>query len=754
MVARFFLALCFVQEINRVADPDRLDQEESRRALAGRLDGEESGGPSSTTLVTPDDGSIRSKIEEAQTLKGPPMLLLLTRDTSADCLAQHLLPFVLGLLTGASLKREAWSRAAAFSSRYVHRAEDLLQHFAFGLSRNKAVPVEKKLRTVKQLLILTVATMQFPLLHPLLQAERSLDESLYLLSRQQLLLLDKKKGKRSNSGSRSSNGDITKAGSVAQDWAEETEQLTPPLAEAPSGDCHQSHLTLSHSLQQDLTELRLLLLPGVSEEDLECVNQQQAAAGQGPPHLNRGDLASQHSRRLLVMLLKTRSERRATLQPGAATGRSLAQATRNKQGVGEGGVDLPTRASLLGTAALRLLHLVLKTAKTPLRESRQQQLGKTQKPSFSAQRQEKMQWSLSQLDELALGVVCCFSSKATKLVSWAARCLLEMLTLRLPRLEKRGALIAYLTMRIFHSCGGSSSGISGAEYMSSRSELLPICTKLLAILLLQPQATKWMDTALNPSQHVGGDILRALLREQLKVLPWRLQDQLQQQQRQTRPQTEASAAVVSPQSDMFFFSASLGVTEEQVQAAGHYFLKEALLSHISSSLEDHQLQLCALFLFKRLVLQHYKALATDVARRSLEEQQQQPAAGAMDSRALQRLAQRKRRQEAKAAAEGAFPGEKHSTAAAALLPLVYECVDRVARVMVQQATSSPVSRKLSAICADVYVSFLLNFPMTQKLQQRRIFFLLQQQKFSDVYGRRAAILALQKVVVSSSAHLP
>lgn len=716
-----------------MADPDRLEQEESRRALAGHLDGEDAAGPTSTAIGPVDDGSTRSKIEEAQTLKGPPMLLLLARESSAEGLAEHLLPFVLGLLTGVSCKRDCWSRGAAFSSKYVHRAEDLLLHFVFGLSRNNKVLLERKLRTAKQLLILTVATLQFPLLHPLLQAERSLDESLYLLARQHLLLLDRKRRGKKNR----SNGTSADASAASEDGTEATTPTPPP--EAQDGEA-QLPPALSPSHQEDLLALRLLLLPEAKDEDAGLLAQHAAAAAPTPHR--RSDLASQHSRKLLVSLLKGRMERRFTLQPGAVTGRSLAQATRNKPGPGGGGLDLSTRASVLGTAALRLLHLAVKASKAQLRQCRGRQLGEVPK----AVGQAALHRCLNHLDELALEVVCCFSCKATKLVSWGARCLLELLSLRLPRLENRGALVVYLTMRIFHSCG-SGSGVAGADYYTARSELLPICTKLLAVLLLQPQAAKWMDTALNPSQHIGGDILRSLLREQLRILPWRYEDQLLQQQKGQRPQQSGAAVAASPPADGAF-NASLAVTEEQLQAAGHFFLKEALLAHISSSLEDSQLQLCALFLFKRVVLQHYKDLAGDAARRALEGSQR--AAGAMDTKALQRHAQKKRRRDAKAAEAGEDQGEKHSTASADLLPLVYECVDRVARVMVQHATSSALSQKLSNICADAYVSFLLNFPMTPKLQQRRVFFLFQQQKFSDVYGRRAAIAALHKVVVSSA----
>ncbi|CDJ35689.1 uncharacterized protein EMH_0099840 [Eimeria mitis] len=93
------------EEINRVADPDRLDQEESRRGLAGQLDGSEGGGLSSSSVAKLADVSTHSKVEEAQSLKGPSLLLLITKDSSIECLADHLLPFVWGLLTGASCKR-------------------------------------------------------------------------------------------------------------------------------------------------------------------------------------------------------------------------------------------------------------------------------------------------------------------------------------------------------------------------------------------------------------------------------------------------------------------------------------------------------------------------------------------------------------------------------------------------------------------------------------------------------------------------
>ncbi|KAL8453113.1 hypothetical protein Emed_000983 [Eimeria media] len=760
------------EEINRVADPDRLEQEEGRRQLAARGgDDEEAGGlGGAPSLAAGEEGGNRSKVEEAQTLKGPSLLLLLSRHATVSCLEEHLLPFLIGLLSGAACKREGSSRGSAFSSRYVNRAEDLLLHFVFGLSRNTQISLERKLRTAKQLLVLTVAALQFPLLHPLLQAERSFEASLYLLAQQQLMLLDRRER---------GVGEVIckereKQAQGQLDTGVSKGEAKEVIAEEPEQQQTASRQSLSPSHQEDLDALGRLLLPELPSEEAAAaasgVLQQTSGTATAPllPH-QRGDIASQHSRKLLVSLLKTRTERRLTLQPGAITGRSLEQALRNKAGGSSGGLDVATQASLLGSAALRLLQLVVKGAKSELTRVRTEQLASKQPMALMRQshketdaggggREVDLRRCLTQLDETALQIVCCFSCKASKLVSWGARCLLVLLSLRLPELEKQGALMAYLTMRVFHSCG-SGSGVAGSDTFSSRSELLPICTKLMAVLLLQPQASKWLDTALNPSQHVGGDILRALLRKQLRVLPWRQQDQMQQQQRRKQQQPSGGGQAVDLQQADMSFDVSLAVPEEQQREAAHFFLKEALLAHISSSLEDSQLQLCALFLFKRVVLQHYKDVAAEAARRAAaEESPEQPAAaGTMDPKALQRYAQKKRRQRAAAEAagqgadgagdeEGKSKGTFKTTAAAELLPLVYECVDRVARVMVQHATSSPVSKKLSNICADVYVSFLLNFPMTPKLQQRRVFFLFQQQKFSDVAGRRAAIGALHKVV--------
>ncbi|KAL8442526.1 hypothetical protein Emag_006399 [Eimeria magna] len=753
------------EEINRVADPDRLEQEEGRRQLAARGGDDLNAGGigGATSLAAGEEGGNRSKVEEAQTLKGPSLLLLLSQHATVSCLEGHLLPFLIGLLNGAACKREGWSRGSAFSGRYVNRAEDLLLHFVFGLSRNTQISLERKLRTAKQLLVLTVAALQFPLLHPLLQAERSFEASLYLLAQQQLMLLDR----------RERDGEvICKEGEKQAQGQSDTGVSGENVRETAAAKAQQQQAaslqSLSPSHQEDLDALGRLLLPELPQKEAGTAaggmlhHASGTAAAPLLPH-QRGDVASQHSRKLLVSLLKTRTERRLTLQPGAVTGRSLAQALRNKAAGSLGGLDVATQASLLGSAALRLLQLVVKGAKSELSRARIEQLacGQAMAPpqqshkdadAGDADREADLRRCLTQLDETALQVVCCFSCKASKLVSWGARCLLVLMSLRLPALEKRGALMAYLTMRVFHSCG-SGSGVGGSDPFNSRSELLPICTKLMAVILLQPQASKWLDTALNPSQHVGGDILRALLRKQLRVLPWRQQDYMHQQQ----PLGGGQAADMQ-QADMGF-DVSLAVPEEQQREAAHFFLKEALLAHISSSLEDSQLQLCALFLFKRVVLQHYKDVAAEAARRAAaEESPEQPAAaGTMDPKALQRYAQKKRRQRAAAEAagqgadgagdkEGKNGGPFKTTAAAELLPLVYECVDRVARVMVQHATLSPVSKKLSSICADVYVSFLLNFPMTPKLQQRRVFFLFQQQKFSDVAGRRAAISALHKVV--------
>lgn len=121
--------------------------------------------------------------------------------------------------------------------------------------------------------------------------------------------------------------------------------------------------------------------------------------------------------------------------------------------------------------------------------------------------------------------------------------------------------------------------------------------------------------------------------------------------------------------------------------------KTALLTQIRASLDDPRLRLSALHLMRRVILLREKHANLQVAEHA---------------------------------------------------GLIYQCIDEVGILLVQQA-SQP---KLVGLCCGIYVDFLMNYPMTEKVQQKRVALLIRNLSFPSFVGRRSALSVLHELAVS------
>lgn len=507
---------------------------------------------------------------------------------------------------------------------------------------------------------------------------------------------------------------------------------------------------------------------------------------------------------------RARKHRLMITQPGAATGCSLDQALANRGASrAAAGFDASARASALGYLGLRLLQFGLRKYKAESKMPSvsqdctvpgafQHQQGRPGVPVVSAHLSshgsaeqlaikpilvashgkgkgkrtrslvtEEHQWLMEELERTVPNLLVCFCSSDNELVSWAARCLLQLIPLRLSELERRGAVVAYVTLRVFQSAGTGNS--------LTQQQLLPSCTRLLAMVLLRPQASTWMQTALHgrvPFSHrelllqqlseqaelqrkIGGSPAAMHSESDATYLPVAVRSagaggsslnsvhgevETDQMGNQSILTTINGGGRNSWGSDPDGSGGHLVLSEAQLQVLKAHELaleshaaekerrvdnfKEALLAQVLHALEDSQLRLCGLMLFKGVVLPHYREAAVAAV------------AGEAEKAGQQRGDKRKKK-------------EKGGLADCSLLHEVYKGVNTIGRLMIQEAGGDNEGRRLAAICADVYVHFLLNYPMTEKLQQRRVLFLLRNLQYPAAEGRRSVLNCVHKVLVRS-----
>ena len=74
---------------------------------------------------------------------------------------------------------------------------------------------------------------------------------------------------------------------------------------------------------------------------------------------------------------------------------------------------------------------------------------------------------------------------------------------------------------------------------------------------------------------------------------------------------------------------------------------------------------------------------------------------------------------------------------------VYQCVDRVAELLVQTHDKS-----VAAVCSKIYVEFVLTFPMSNKVQSFRVNHLIKSLSYPQPQGRQNVLNALHALLVS------
>lgn len=76
--------------------------------------------------------------------------------------------------------------------------------------------------------------------------------------------------------------------------------------------------------------------------------------------------------------------------------------------------------------------------------------------------------------------------------------------------------------------------------------------------------------------------------------------------------------------------------------------------------------------------------------------------------------------------------------------LVYQCVDEIGTILLHHGGD----QKLVGVCCSIYVEFLMSYPMTEKIQQKRVAFLIRNLTFQSFEGRRAMLAVIHELAVS------
>lgn len=354
----------------------------------------------------------------------------------------------------------------------------------------------------------------------------------------------------------------------------------------------------------------------------------------------------------LVKLQQSRMKK-FMIQPGAPTGRSAEQVMKAKHCI-----DPALRISILALAGLKLLALTLSEIRsTPALSDRLIPKKKSKEPSgdapaFTESSEAEFTSNICQLlNATSEYVIDCFCGSSGDLFQLASKCLVQLLAFDLAPFHDNGYRIALSVLRlvcapfstllyslfytfffrVFQTSGGSTSK---ADQNKIRG-ITATCTRVLNILLSRSSSASWFHSLLSPD--------------------------------------EGAFSNYKEETDRTF--------------------KDALLTQIRSSVEDPQLRLSALQLFRQIIL--------------LRER---------DSNLL--------------VAEHA--------------DLVYRCVDEVATVLLHQGNQ----QKLAGLCCRIYVDFLMIYPMTNKVQQKRILFVVRNLSHGSVEGRRAMLSIVYELAVS------
>lgn len=143
---------------------------------------------------------------------------------------------------------------------------------------------------------------------------------------------------------------------------------------------------------------------------------------------------------------------------------------------------------------------------------------------------------------------------------------------------------------------------------------------------------------------------------------------------------------------------SLHFPDEQIDKNGKSTLssktfKTALLTQIRSAIDDPRLRISALQLFRKTLLLREREANLQVA--------------------------------------------EHAA-------LVYQCVDEIGILLLYHGNH----QKVTGLCCNIYVDFLMLYPMTDKVQQKRIAFLIRNLSYNSFEGRRAMLSVIYELAVS------
>ncbi|EPR58648.1 hypothetical protein TGGT1_216210 [Toxoplasma gondii GT1] len=781
------------EELSRVADPDRLSQDPSTRQ--------------------------HSKIDEARHLKGPSLVFLLASCSSATSCASTILPFLYSLLGGR--RRVGDTVSSAYSPAYLERVKDLFLHFVKGANKNRSLSPFFFFLLSRRLLTLTVALLQSQLLHPLQleQAGRRREHLEFLLAKQELRRQQVGGGRRRKA--RANCLPLVRHAQLAEPLEDEAgacaeqaeSQILQERMHAPQDDDRepQRHRTREALLREDAGFFHCMLfnsavgLPGEADKehwrrpsgegDKEAHSEGEGEEGQAeanflqaPDSLDEA-MALARERRLdgLRAAVAAKKDRAMVTQPGAAKGISLEKALHKKSlnAYTRQGFDSTSRATTVGFTGLRLLLSALKRWKFLLKKAKPEESSDAKVGSKVEMKTKATQRQLrGELEKTTFALLICFCSNITDLISWTMRCLPHLLPLRLSALESRGAVVASMTLRLFHSMGGGWSSSRREE----DHQLFLACSRLLPLLLLHPQGNMWFAAALNPYVRVPQTHRQLLLTEMERTRSRgraakhvgeergenqgeesaasdgssEVGEEDEQEQtddaagaggsRRERCPAEAAEAVLgrekaseeekckAVEEPLVLSDTQMRLLREEeekswrgetdVETRLEENFKEALLAQILHSLESPQLRLSGLMLFKTLVLPHYRDVAAAVLASDAGEGKPEGEGG-------------KRKKDKDAGGKKARKNIGDST----LLCDVYRGVDTIVRLMIQEAGEDAEGRRLAAVCGDIYSHFLLNFPMTEKTQQYRILFLIKNLHYSAPDGRRAVLNCLHKVLI-------
>ncbi|XP_053991688.1 uncharacterized protein LOC128883401 [Hylaeus volcanicus] len=334
-----------------------------------------------------------------------------------------------------------------------------------------------------------------------------------------------------------------------------------------------------------------------------------------------------------TMCTQRRGKNTLFIQPGAATGHSAEQSYAYSRPI-----DIKTCSGIFALAGLRLYFLVIQHIDKDdelirmMRETCSSNVSCSLKPNKESSLLNKVMPQADFVYCIKLcnkNVVRCFCGYDMRLLLFSAKILLKLIYLQCIDVDKNGAAISFVILKIFKEMGQSTTKTS----LESIRTTSFICVRLMAALLTQTSSSQWFLRAVKADSKSGARTFHSVLLSQIRV-----------------------------------------------------------------ALEDTRTRIPALQLFKHILLLRDK------------------------NNVLQ---------------------EPENCA------LIYQCVDEVGIILVQ---STAGVTKLINLCSSVYVDFLLNYPMAERIQKKRINFLVSNLNHHLYQSRQAVLSTLYNLVNRLSPH--